>query len=84
MSAPKTGGQAFPTLETDSRFSSDGITLRQYYAAKADISEYRLFDAFEMDQGYPPEISELAEYIAKIRFIEADAMIAEGEKEGGV
>lgn len=84
MSAINTGGPAFPAEEmiVESRLvkASQGMTLRDHFAAKADVGAYQPFETLRSKIGRSPTISELSEYIAQIRFIEADAMIAAREK----
>lgn len=79
------GGPAFPSAN-DVRIGDygtsghSGMTLRDYFAANADVTEYTPIDAFERSFGRSPTIKELAEYIAQIRLVEADAMLAAREK----
>lgn len=56
------------------------IDLRDYFAAKADVSLYTPLETFELARGRKPTITELAKYIAEIRMIEADAMLTERAK----
>lgn len=57
-----------------------GITIRDYFAAKCDVAVYTPFDNLKASLCRHPTVGELAEYIAGIRFIEADAMLsARGE-----
>jgi len=53
-----------------------GMSVRDYFAAKCDISQYAPVDVFYRTYGRNPDASELAEMIATIRYIEADAMLA--------
>lgn len=68
------GGSAFPD------FKHDGMKLRDYFAAKADMTPYNPRIALETKLKRAVTMAELAEYIAKIRHIEADAMLAERAK----
>jgi hypothetical protein len=52
------------------------MTLRDYFAGQCDVRAYGPGEAYELAYGRRPTISELAAYIAKIRLIEADAMLA--------
>lgn len=52
-----------------------GVSLRDYFAAKCDVAAYGPADAFARKYGRRPIMEELAEYIAGIRYIEADAML---------
>lgn len=53
-----------------------GITVRDYFAAKCDIAAYAPVDSFYRKHGRNPTVNELAAWIAEVRFIEADAMLA--------
>ncbi|AXT88320.1 hypothetical protein CJ015_07120 [Bordetella bronchiseptica] len=53
-----------------------GMTLRDYFAAKADVSLYGPADALATKLGRMPTMKELAECIAELRLLEADAMLA--------
>lgn len=56
-----------------------GMTLRDWFAGQVEIYAYAPMQTFRDNYGREPTINELAEYIAKIRLIEADAMIAARE-----
>jgi hypothetical protein len=58
------------------RQGSPGMDLRDYFAAQCDVSAYFPAKAYQDANGRAPRIDELAKYIAAIRFIEADAMLA--------
>lgn len=79
------GGPAFPTHRLQWDYGSEerelatkhrGMTLRDYFAAKADVSIYGPADALATKLGRLPSMKELAEYVAQIRLLEADAMLA--------
>ena len=56
------------------------VSLRDYLAANVDVSVYTPIDAWRKCYSYlarPPNTGELANYISVIRYIEADAMLAE-------
>jgi hypothetical protein len=78
------GGQAFPAAEThpawDYPVHHSGMSMRDWFASQCDVAAYRPGDAFFAARGYWPTIAELAEYIANIRYGEADAMLAERAK----
>lgn len=76
MSADKDGGNAFPIpgLQDDPDFN--GLSVRDYFAAKADVSIYGPADALTTKLGRLPTMKELAEYVAQLRWLEADAMLA--------
>ena len=76
MSNTNTGGPAFPSPYDD----AEGMTLRDYFAAKADVSVYEPLEACRRKLGRLPTIGELAEYIAAIRHTEADAMLKAREQ----
>jgi len=80
MEKLKGGGPAFPvTPDNDVRTNGaggTGMTLRDYFAAKCDVSVYAPVDSFHRKHGRNPTGNELAAWIAEVRFIEADAMLA--------
>lgn len=61
QSAIKTGGNAFP-----SRFTNDGMTLRQYYAAHAPEEIPEWFECDEPNRDFPahPDYSKVGEGLA--------------------
>jgi hypothetical protein len=59
---------------------SAGMTLRDWFAGRVEIYAYAPMQTFRDNYGREPTINELAEHIAKIRLIEADAMIAAREE----
>jgi len=74
------GGPAFPSgLVENSNDEVDalhkGMTLRDYFAAHADVSIYTPLENLTTQLHRKPTIGEMAEYIASIRSIEADAML---------
>lgn len=80
MTTPKKdGGNAFPT-RCDGGYDLSGMSLRDWFASQTDIEAYRPVQTFEDKHGRRPTIEELAEYIASIRFAEADAMLLQREK----
>ncbi|MNO64673.1 hypothetical protein D3C76_554080 [compost metagenome] len=101
MSSKETGGPAFPVADYDHqvfqpenveevRRDLSGMTLRDYFAAKADLDldEYTVLYAtgilgYGMPDyaAFPVENAAFwAAFRAKMRFIEADAMLAERAK----
>lgn len=84
MDQQKGGGPAFPvTQDNDVRTNQSGgtgMTLRDYFAAKCDISQYGPGDLFYRTYGRNPDASERAALIAELRYIEADAMLAAREE----
>lgn len=52
------------------------IELRDYFAAKADVALYNPVETLEAKLKRMPTVGELAEYVALVRFAEADAMLA--------
>lgn len=96
MTTPKDGGPAFPArLHTHTRENDDfprekeeiftsfpGLSLRDWFAGQADVSAYQPKDTLEHKLGRVVTIDELAAYIAKIRLIEADAMLAARDVQG--
>lgn len=75
----KNGGPAFPTESahqaSGSTWHYEGMTLLDYFATKCDVGAYNPADAFFLNHNRKPTISELADYIAEIRYIEARAML---------
>lgn len=71
-----TGGPAFPAME------DDGMTLRDYFAAKAMQSVLRgaRIPGADADP-LPPEVSQALAAIAKVSYRVADAMLAERHKQ---
>lgn len=75
-----TGGAAFPCEGgTDSGLHPDaGMSLRDYFAANADIPWNAVIQTLAI-QGYSsPTIEQIINYRAKVKYLEADAMIKEG------
>lgn len=75
-----TGGPAFPVMSDVSdmglvNYHHAGMTLRDYFMAKCDVSVYQPYETFRVNRGKEPSAGELAAYIAEIRKIEADAML---------
>ena len=71
MSTIEDGGPAFPLAEPGNCVSaSEGMTLRDYFAAKAMPLAWKIFD-----EGYSPDAL-TPENIAKAAYQIADAMIA--------
>lgn len=71
--------QAYPQIGGDI-YDESGMTLRDYFAGQCDIAQYGPARAFFIARGHEATMDELAEYIAEIRFIEADAMLKERMK----
>ncbi|KDC23888.1 hypothetical protein L505_3676 [Bordetella bronchiseptica F4563] len=81
MTTINDGGPAFPIpLNPGQSYQGhspcDGMTLRDHFAAKADVSLYGPADALATKLGRMPTMKELAECIAQLRLLEADAMLA--------
>ena len=74
----ETGGPAFPLQSIGPDFAPGyaGMSLRDYFAANVDVSVYRPLETLSSKINRIPTVNELAEYIADIRSIEADAMLA--------
>lgn len=80
MNKTNTGGSAFPSPSVtlpngDVMYGEFGMTLRDYFAAHADVSIYRPLESLTDKLHRRPTNGEMAEYIASIRAIEADAML---------
>lgn len=82
MKPTETGGPAFPCeTQRQTPFGKEttrhsGVTIRDYFAAKADVSAYIPAQTLAATLGRECTLLELADFIASIRFLEADAMIA--------
>ncbi len=72
----KDGGWAFPVPNDANCNGEEGMTLLDYFAAKARIEVYAPVDTLYRKLGRNPTVNELAEWIADIRYIEAAFMIA--------
>lgn len=69
---------AFPATEAHGLNSGDpGMGLRDYAAIHADVTWSAACEAFEIKFGRRPTLEEHAAYVAKIRYLMADAMLAE-------
>ena len=78
MSNTNTGGPAFPGfdyIDQHGKKNPEGMTLRDYFAAHADVSIYTPLNNLTDKLNRKPTVGEMAEYIASIRTIEADAML---------
>lgn len=73
MSTDKEGGRAFPALFGDGSWPSDGMTLRDYFAAHCPITMEEADDYHMHEDG-------LISFYAAMRYEYADAMIAERAK----
>mgnify|MGYP000403609909 CR=1 FL=1 len=67
------GGSAFPE---PGNAQCGGMSLRDYFAASCDISQYDVAGVFHRTYGRNPDATERAALTAEIRYIEADAMLA--------
>jgi hypothetical protein len=56
-----------------------GMSLRDWFAGQADVAIYEPLQTLKAKLSRQPTISELATYVAEIRTIEADAMLAARE-----
>lgn len=80
------GGLAFPVNELIRRdakgklygepVSSSGMTLRDYAAIHSDVPWNAVIETLRMQGNSKPTIREIVEYRAKVKYAEADAMIA--------
>lgn len=75
MMTKETGGPAFPAPYGVGHVTTEGMTLRDYFAAKA-MSIVPEMSAYNMKDN-----ETLASYTARCAYIMADAMIAEREKD---
>ncbi|KAK54034.1 hypothetical protein [Bordetella bronchiseptica] len=78
MTTINDGGPAFPGPDqTECTVDiHEGMTLRDYFAAKADVSIYGPVEVLANKLGRSPTMKELAECVAQLRLLEADAMLA--------
>jgi hypothetical protein len=82
----KDGGSAFPINYVAGpngdpvSYASDGMTLRDYAAIHADVSTGDFSEVYKNSQGRYPTVIELADYMAEIRYIMADAMLRARDK----
>ena len=67
---------AFPRPAASGWPAEDGMTLRDWFAGQCDVAVYTPIQSLELAHGRRPTIGELAEYVAEIRHLEADAMLA--------
>lgn len=74
------GGHPDPATGDPEMQSQEGMSLRDYFAAKVDVSVYTPFENLKANHGRPPTVGEMAEYISALRYIEADRMISERAK----
>lgn len=77
-SGPNNPATAFPLAERTRVFP--GMSLRDWFAGQCDLVPYNPAETFKDANGRYPTTKELADYISKIRHIEADAMLAERSK----
>ena len=74
----ETGGPAFPTTkESHLMVCSEGMTLRDYFAAKAVVGMFYPAVVACLEHDHDLDCDKIAEFCYKM----ADAMIAEREKE---
>lgn len=77
MSKNKNGGQAFPVAGSEHNYPIEGMTLRDFFAAKAMAATVRRWDGYSFGGGpQSPQYKELAE---DAYFI-ADAMLRAREE----
>ena len=77
MSAVDTGGPAFPFAFTDEARVSDGMTLRDYFAANAPITISDAIQLFKNDGVFEFTFGDVAKKLAGMRVSYADAMLKE-------
>ena len=82
MTMMNNGGPAFPIA---SDYGADGcgvaegspgMTLRDWFAGECNPEVYMPAESWFAREGKEPTVGELAGYIAEIRYIEADDMLA--------
>ena len=72
MNKINNGGPAFPIPHQNVNFSKPGMTLREWFAGQVLAG----FCANQMSNDFTVEV------IARLAYAQADAMIAEGNKDG--
>ena len=79
----KTGGAAFPrpaySGQTKDGTAQSGMTLRDYFAGQCNVLAYFPYETLLKKLERSPTEDELADFIARIRLSEADAMLAARE-----
>ena len=80
------GGPAFPlnakSAHGQHRFTHTGMTLRDWFASQADVPWNAVLDTLRLRGEPTPTAARFAEYRAELRYLEADAMLAERAKGG--
>lgn len=78
------GGPAFPRFVPDGHYNGSideqGMTLRDYFAAKADVPWNAVFETLAAMGEKSPTVDRLVEYRALIKYAEADAMLRAREQ----
>lgn len=77
MNTDKDGGNAFPVPGLQDYPDFNGLSVRDYFAAKAEVSVYRPAETWTTTFGRSPNAEELAKFVAELRYLEADAMLTE-------
>ena len=83
MSTDKTGGPAFPGLDyinQHGKKNPEGMTLLDYFAAKAMQGMLSDANAIDEDTGKKLSIPDNAELIASAAYMMADAMLKERDQ----
>lgn len=85
MSAKNTGGPAFP--KPDVRFDGEmiytpsGMTLRDWFAGMTEVPWGAVIDGLRKIGNDAPTVGEVCKYRAQIKYIAADALLTEREKD---
>ena len=73
----KNGGPAFPKVAENFKVGWAGMSLRDWFAGRVDIPWAIAEQVAAIWNGHEPDIQETIEVRAKLRLIEADAMLKE-------
>ena len=74
------GGPAFPAIYGAEEPLTEGMTLRDYFAATVDIPWAAVMETLFIKGEKTPTVDRMCEYRAVMRFCEADAMLKERAK----
>jgi hypothetical protein len=69
------GGSAFPIEGNGNLHPHAGITVRDWFAGQSDIPWNAVIDGLAMLGELRPTVERVVEYRAKMKYLEADAML---------
>jgi len=73
----KDGGPAFPKVAENFKVGWPGMSLRDWFAGRSDIPWHVVKDIALIWNGHEASVEEVLEVRAKLRLMEADAMLQE-------